>query len=188
MSMYRAQPVADTLGSLGYLVAIISSISFAMAPRAKFFQQLIRHILFTCASVPYGILALYCARVARDNTQAPGDTNRYNSSAAAISAIFLFFNVWVANSLRAVAVPPVTSAKTKRYPSLMISIVMLSIATNVSLTLGYVLPVTLPIYYLPKRVLIDFLFAFGLAAGVNVVIFPVTTRTIFFVILKLKPS
>lgn len=69
----------------------------------------------------------------------------------------------------------------KRYPSLMISIVMLSIATNVSLTLGYILPDTLPIYYLPKRILIDFLFAFGLATGVNVIIIPVTTRTMFFV-------
>jgi Putative ER transporter, 6TM, N-terminal len=109
--MYRAQSVADTLGSLGYLVAIVSSISFAMTPRAKFFQQLIRNIVFVCASVPYTILALYCARVARDNTQAPGDTSRYNSSAAAVSAIFLFFNVYVANSLRAVAIPALTSAE-----------------------------------------------------------------------------
>jgi hypothetical protein len=104
--MYRADSVADELGSLGYLVAILSSLSFAMMPRAKFFQTLVRNILFTCASVPYTILALYCARVARNNTQAPGDTNRYNSSAAAVSAIFLFFNVYVANALRAVWILP----------------------------------------------------------------------------------
>lgn len=103
--MYRAQPVADTLGSLGYLVAIISSISFAMMPRAKFFQTLVRNILFVCASVPYNILALYCARVARNHTQAPGDTNRYNSSAAAVSALFLFFIVYVINAVRAVLIP-----------------------------------------------------------------------------------
>jgi len=68
----------------------------------------------------------------------------------------------------------------------MISIVMMSIASNIALTLGYILPDVVPVYYLPKRILIDFLFAFGLAAGVNVVIFPVTTRTIFFVPLKVS--
>lgn len=58
---------------------------------------------------------------------------------------------------------------------------MYSIQSNVSFTLGYLLPNTLPIYYLPKRLLIDFLLAFGLAFGVNLVIVPVTSRTVFLV-------
>jgi hypothetical protein len=63
----------------------------------------------------------------------------------------------------------------------MLSVVMYSIQTNVSFTLGYLLPDALPVYYLPKRLLINFLIAFGLAFGVNILIIPVTSRTIFFV-------
>jgi hypothetical protein len=58
---------------------------------------------------------------------------------------------------------------------------MYSIQSNVSFTLGYVLPDVLPVYYLPKRLLINFLLAFGLALGVNLVIVPVTSRTVFLV-------
>ena len=63
----------------------------------------------------------------------------------------------------------------------MLSVVMYSIQTNVSFTLGYLLPGVLPVYYFPKRLLVDFLIAFGLAFGVNVLIIPVTSRTIFLV-------
>jgi len=100
--MYRSTPVANEIGSLGYIVAIIASLQFAMQPRSKYLQSLIQNIIFTCAAVPYSILGLYCARVARQHTQAPGDTSRYNSSAAAISAIFLFVNVYALNAFRAV--------------------------------------------------------------------------------------
>jgi len=58
---------------------------------------------------------------------------------------------------------------------------MYSIQTNVCFTLGFILPEALPIYYLPKRLLINFLLAFGLALGVNLVIIPVNSRTIFLV-------
>ena len=63
----------------------------------------------------------------------------------------------------------------------MVSVVMYSIQTNVAFTLGYILPDTLPVYYLPKRLLINFLIAFALAFGVNMVIVPVTSRSIFLV-------
>jgi len=58
---------------------------------------------------------------------------------------------------------------------------MYSIQTNVCFTLGFILPETLPVYYLPKRLLINFLLAFGLALGVNLVIIPVNSRKIFLV-------
>src|SRR5271169_393314 len=67
LAMYRADDVAQNIGSLGYLVAIIASLSFAMQPRAKFLQSLIRHLLFTCASVPLTIFGLWCAREAKNN-------------------------------------------------------------------------------------------------------------------------
>jgi hypothetical protein len=69
----------------------------------------------------------------------------------------------------------------------MLSVVVYGIITNVSLTLGYLLPDSLPVYYLPKALLIDYLLAFALALGVNVVILPVTSRTIFLVPHLLNP-
>ena len=63
----------------------------------------------------------------------------------------------------------------------MLSVVMFAIITNVGFTMGYFLPDVLPVWYLPKELLVDFLVAFGLALGVNVVFFPVTSRTIFMV-------
>ena len=105
LAMYRSTPVANEIGSLGYIVAIIASLQFAMQPRSKYLQSLLQNIIFTCAAVPYSILGLYCARVARQHTQAPGDRNRYNSSAAAVSAIFLFVNVYALNVFRAVYSP-----------------------------------------------------------------------------------
>lgn len=102
LAMYRADSVAQSIGSLGYLVAIVSSLSFAMQPRARFMQSLIRHILFTCVAVPFTIFGLWCAREAKNNSQPAGSKALYNSSAAAVCAIFLFFNVFVVNAFRAV--------------------------------------------------------------------------------------
>ena len=103
--MYRSKSVALDIGSLGYLIAIISALSFAMQPRAKFLQSLFRNILFTCIAVPFTILGLWCARQAKNHTQPPGSHALYNSSAAAVSAIFLFFNVFIVNVFRAVTLP-----------------------------------------------------------------------------------
>lgn len=58
---------------------------------------------------------------------------------------------------------------------------MYNIQTNVCFTLGFILPDALPVYYLPKRLLINFLLAFGLALGVNLIIIPVNSRSIFLV-------
>lgn len=63
----------------------------------------------------------------------------------------------------------------------MVTIITYAIFTNGCFTSGYLLPDNLPIYYLPKQFLVNYLIALGLALGVNVVIFPVTSRTVFFV-------
>jgi len=185
--MYQASPVAQVFGSSGYLVAVIASLSFAMQPRAKFLKSLILNILVTCVAVAFTIFGLWCSRQAQLNTQSPGSTALYNSSAAAVSAIFLFFSVFAVNSLRAVFTSLVT-ADEQRYPSLMLSVVMYSILSNVSFTSGYLLPEALPVYYLPKELLIEYLLAFGLAFGVNLLVLPVTSRQIFLVWLAFPPS
>ena len=101
--MYRSSAVADEIGSLGYLVAMIAALSFAMMPRARFIQALLRNMLFACLGCPFAILGLWSARQARNHTQPAGDHGQYNSSAAAVSAIFLFVNVFIGNAFRAVS-------------------------------------------------------------------------------------
>jgi hypothetical protein len=103
MAMYRATPVALNIGSLGYIVAIIASLSFAMQPRAKFLEGLFRNILFSCIATPISILGLWCARQAKYHTEPPRSQAAYNPSSAAVCAVFLFFNVFVVNVMRAVS-------------------------------------------------------------------------------------
>ena len=65
---------------------------------------------------------------------------------------------------------------------LMPSVLMYGILSNISFTMGFVLPDPLPVYYLPKELLKLFLVAFALSFGVNVFILPVTSRKIFLVV------
>ena len=103
--MYRSSTVANQFGSLGYLVSIIASLCMAMVPRAKFLESIVRHIFFSCIAVAMTILGLWAARQARNHTQDANDKDIYNPSAAAVSAIFLFFNVFAVNAFRAVRLP-----------------------------------------------------------------------------------
>jgi hypothetical protein len=103
MAMFRSQAVADNYGSFGYLVSIAALLSFANLPRARFFEGLLRNILGACLACPVSIFGLWCSREAKNNTGGPtSPTNPYNASAAAVCAVFLFFNVLFASAFRAV--------------------------------------------------------------------------------------
>jgi Putative ER transporter, 6TM, N-terminal len=58
---------------------------------------------------------------------------------------------------------------------------MWTIQTTTGFTLGYLLPDSVPLYYLPKTLLIEMLLALALSTGVNLVVFPISSRQIFFV-------
>jgi Putative ER transporter, 6TM, N-terminal len=65
---------------------------------------------------------------------------------------------------------------------MLISSIIYSIFTNVTFTLGYIAPEQAPVYAVPKMFLRNFLVAFALALGVNLVVLPVTSRTLFLVL------
>ena len=100
--MYRSTAVALNFGNLGYIITIISSLSFAMQPRSKFIQSLFRHLVFTLIGVAVSLLGLWSARQAKNHTQSPNNPAIYNPNAAAVCAVFLFFNVFAANAFRSV--------------------------------------------------------------------------------------
>lgn len=78
-------------------------------PRGKFIQTMTLNILAVCIAAAVQLLALYCAIRARSNTTGPqaaaaeqqAGRPLYNSSASAVCAIWLFFQTYVINAVRA---------------------------------------------------------------------------------------
>jgi hypothetical protein len=77
--------------------------------------------------------------------------------------------------------PDIIRANEKWRPDMMVVIINYAIFTNACFTLGYLLPDDLPIYYLPKQFIINYLLALGLALCVNILILPLNSRTVFLV-------
>jgi hypothetical protein len=102
LSMYQATPVAHYFGSQSYIIAIVSTLSLAMEPRARFLRNLFINLFFYCLAAGITCLGLWSARQAKLHTQSLSNSNSYNSSAAAVSAIFLFLNLFAINAFRAV--------------------------------------------------------------------------------------
>jgi hypothetical protein len=154
LAIFQAEVVARRYTISGYVIAIISVFTMANLPRAKFLQQLLLICIATCISAAVSLLGIWCGVKARQNTQ--GDsTERYNSSQAAVCAIWLFADIWFAHMLRT------------KIPSLQIPVFMNSVLTMIMLTYG------------PRFETIDqgittvvefleiFFIAFGITAGVS---------------------
>ncbi|KAE9984928.1 hypothetical protein EG328_008126 [Venturia inaequalis] len=175
MAMYQADAVASTYSTLGYLVAIISIISFCIMPRAKFIQTMMINVFAICLGAAVGLLVVYCSVQARLHTtvisaagSAVAGTVPYNSSASAVSAVWLFVQVFLVNTLKA------------KYPQLQFPSIMYSIFVIVTCTYSPQFPtMTYGISFM-KRLLETFLTGFAVAAGVHFVVFPVTCRKIVF--------
>ncbi|QDS77146.1 hypothetical protein FKW77_001332 [Venturia effusa] len=175
MAMYQADTVASTYSTLGYLVAIISIISFCIMPRAKFIQTMVINLFAICLGAAVGLLVVYCAVQARLHTtdmtasgSAQAGTVSYNSSASAVSAVWLFAQVFFVNTLKA------------KYPQFQFPSIMYSIFVIVTCTYSPQFPtMTYGISFM-KRLLETFLTGFAVAAGVHFVVFPVTCRKIVF--------
>lgn len=101
-AMYQATPVARHFGSQMYLVAIVTTLSFAMDPRARFLRRMFVSVIMYCLATAVTCLGLWSARQAKFHTQSRDDSNLYNSSAAAVSGVFMFFNLFAINAFRVV--------------------------------------------------------------------------------------
>jgi len=114
------------------------------------------------------LLGIWSGVEARKHTTPPGSTASYNSSQSAVCAIWLFFNIYIVNTIRA------------KVPALQIPVMLYSIFTNVAFTFGPLFATVEQGESLVKRLLIAFLTAFALATGVNVLIFPISCRLVVF--------
>jgi len=140
---------------------------------------MVLNIIGICVGSCIALLTIYCSVQARIHTTpaaqpssggpSPGTAvSGYNSSASAVSAIWLFFNIWLANTLRA------------SRPQLQFPVIMYSIFANVSSTYAPIFPTMASGIAFVKRLLEAFLTGFGIATAVSLFIFPMTVRDVWF--------
>lgn len=157
----------------------MSILSFAILPRSKFFQTMIFNVIGVCIGAAMALLTIYCSVQARIHTTpvstvssggpAPGAAVvRYNSSTSAGCGIWLFFNILFANALRF------------SRPQLQFPVIIYSIFANVACTFAPQFATMTQGIAFVKELLEAFLSGFGIAAVVNLFIFPKSSRDVVF--------
>lgn len=70
-------------------------------PRAKFIQTMVMNLFGICIGSAVGLLGIWSGIKAREHTTPAGTVSSYNSSQSAVCAIWLIFNIYIVNVLRA---------------------------------------------------------------------------------------
>ena len=179
LAVYQSTAFADVYSTLGYLVAIMSILSFAILPRSKFIQTMLFNITGLCVGAAVALLEIYCSVQARAHTSpsvkasgkgpSPGAAvATYNSSASAVCGIWLFFNIYLVNTVRA------------SRPQLQFPVIIYSIFANVASIYAPNFPTMIAGISFAKRLMEAFLTGFAIATGVSLFIFPISVRMTFF--------
>jgi hypothetical protein len=171
--MYQAPAVSSYFVTLGYLIPIITVLALAILPRGKFMMNLVLCILAVCVGSTLSMLALWSGVQARLNTtpkqnSRPAETLAYNSSQSAVCALWLFFSIWLGNTVRA------------KLPSFNLPIIIGSILINISATYGPLMRTTAAAEAFVKQLFTAMLTALVIALGVNVLVFPASSRLVVF--------
>ncbi|KAJ5902206.1 hypothetical protein N7495_002734 [Penicillium taxi] len=170
VAMYQSTGVADEYTTLGYLVAIVSIFGFPIMPRAKFIQMMIADVLAVCLACCLSLLTMYCAVKARQHsTNSPEEeTAAYNSSAAAVSGVWLFFQMWLVHTFRA------------KHPQFQFPVVIYSIFANIASIYAPQMATVTRAISLVIRLLKTMLTGLGLSTAVSLLVFPMTSRKAVF--------
>ena len=179
LAIYQSTAFAEIYSTIGYLVAIMSVLSFAILPRSKFIQTMVFNVIGVCIGTAVSLLEIYCSVQARAHTSpsvkatgngpSPGATVApYNSSASAVSAIWLFFNIYLVNTVRA------------SRPQLQFPVIIYSIFANVASVYAPNFPTMGAGIAFAKLLMEAFLTGFAIATGVSLFIFPISVRMSFF--------
>lgn len=167
LAMYEADAVAATYTTLGYLVAIIAVLGFCAMPRAKFIQTMSLNIVSTCFASAISLLAMWSGIQARIHTTPPRSAPQpYNSSQSAVMGIWLFFQIYIINALKA------------KYPQFAFPTIIWNIFVNISGTYGPRFVTTAQAEAFISRLLYTFMTGLGLATAVSLIIVPVSCRTV----------
>ena len=132
-----------------------------------------------CIGSSIALLTIYSSTQARKHTTSPVESTSngpspgtqltvYNSSASAVSAIWLFFNIWLANTLRA------------SRPQFVFPVILYSIFANIASIYAPTFPTMAVGIAFTKRLIEIFMSGFAIATGVSLFIFPMSFRNVFF--------
>lgn len=136
-------------------------------PRAKFMQTILLNLFALCIGAAVTLLEVYTITRARAHTSAR-PSNAYNSSASAVAGIWLMFQIYIVNALKA------------KYPQLMFPTLVYSIFVMVASTYAPSFPTMAYGMNFVNMLLKAFLTGFGIGFGVNIFIMPVSSRTVVF--------
>jgi len=152
----------------------MSIISLPILPRAKFAQNILISTTAICLSAAMALLTIRCAVSARGTkpqasatgTSGGKESLAFSSAANATAAVWLFFNLWLANTIRAYR------------PQLMIVAIQYTIFAVIASTYAPAFPTMTAGIDFVKRLLKVFLTGFALATGTSYFILPVSSRKI----------
>jgi hypothetical protein len=167
LAMYQASDVAQTYTTLGYLTAIISILGFCIMPRAKFVQTMTMNVIATCIGAALAMLMTWTGIKARQHTTNPAvPPQPYNSSQSAVLAVWLFFQIYIVNTMKA------------KFPQLAFPTIIYAIFVNVAATNGFLFRTVPQCQTFVRRLLETFLTGFAIATGVSLLVVPVTSRKV----------
>lgn len=110
------------------------------------------------------MLALWSAFQARLHTQST--PSGYNSSQSAVSGVWLFANIWFANTMRA------------RIPSLNLPVVTYSIMVNIACTYSPIMQSYATVSGFIRQLYLAMLTAFAISTVISLLVFPITSRKV----------
>lgn len=139
-------------------------------PRARFIQMIILNILAVCVAASMALLMIYCCVNARSNAISGTNTavGTYNSSASAVSGVWLFFQIFVVHSLRA------------KFQQFQFPVIIYSIIANITSIYGPQFTTMTAGISFVVRMLKGCLTGLALTTGAHFLIFPLSTRTVVF--------
>lgn len=171
---YESDSWARQYTTLGYLIAIMSLLAMPILPRAKFLQSLLISVIAICFAAAVSLLSIQCAVAARSAPSGgtrTGDSGskqalQYSSAANVTACVWLFFHLYLANTLRAAR------------PQLVIVSIQYIIFVIVASTYAPSFPNMEAGMNFVQRLLKTFLSGLALATGVSLFIIPVSSRMI----------
>ncbi|KIW21166.1 hypothetical protein PV08_01746 [Exophiala spinifera] len=174
LAAYESDAWAREYSTLGYLSAIMTTLTLPILPRGKFLQNLLTATFAVCLGAAMTLLTIRCtvaaresrSRASQEGTSGSQEARSYSTAANATAVAWLFFNLWFANTLRAAR------------PQLMIVSILYTIFMVVALTYAPKFTTMAVGMAFVKRLLKTFLTGFALSTGVSLFILPVSSRMV----------
>ena len=173
IAMFQSSAVANHFETTGYLIALISFASMPLLPRLRFLRSWLTMAILICLGCALGLPATWFAVQARNHTTKPdAPPEKYNSSQAAVLGIFLFFYIWLFNSLKSA------------YPFLQLPVLLFSTQQCAGLASGVSIQTMAQGITAQVRLLEAFLLGLAISGGTSLIIFPQSCRHVYFDALK----